>query len=196
MHATQVPRPFHTKGCVYEENVDGYRMLAYKDEDAVTIISRQGKDFTQRFPDLTKALALLPARSFILDGEVAVYDRAHISHFEWLRTRPKDGRATLPIYMVFDVLELDGKDWRPEPLWKRRRVLEELIAKERMILPVRRLSSNGLKAWAQAVHKGYEGIVAKDPESPYLGGRTLKWLKVKQVKYREGERGWEPREKS
>ena len=164
MHATQVPSPFHTKGWGYEEKVDGYRMLAHKDEDAVTIMSRQGKDFTQRFPDLTKALASLPARSFILDGEVAVYDRAHMSRFEWLRARPKDGRATLPVYMVFDVLELDGKDWRPEPLWKRRRVLEELIAKEQMILPVRRLSSNGLKAWAQAVHKGYEGIVAKDPE--------------------------------
>ena len=36
----------------------------------------------------------------------------HISRFEWLRSRPKDGRATLPVYMVFDVLELDGKDWR------------------------------------------------------------------------------------
>jgi ATP-dependent DNA ligase len=48
-----------------------------------------------------------------------------------------------------------------------------------MILPVRRLSSNGLKPGAQAVHKGYEGLVGKDPESPYVGGRTLKWLKVK-----------------
>jgi hypothetical protein len=41
--------------------------------------------------------------------------------------------------------------------------------------------------------RGYEGLVAKDPESPYVGGRTLKWLKVKQPKYREGERGWEPK---
>lgn len=103
-----------------------------------------------------------------------------------LERRPKDGRATLPGYMVFDVLELDGKNWRPEPLWKRRKVLEELVAREREILPVRRLSSNGLKAWAQAVHKGHEGVAGKDPESPYVGGRTLKWLKVKQPHYREG----------
>ena len=96
----------------------------------------------------------------------------------------------MPVYMAFDVLELDGKDWRPEPLWKRRKVLEELVAREREILPVRRLSSNGLKAWAQAVHKGYEGLVGKDPESPYVGGRTLKWLKVKVPKYREEERGF------
>lgn len=191
---TLVAQPFHTKGWVYEEKIDGYRMVAHKDADAaVTIVSRQGKDYTSRFPDLAKALATLPVRSFILDGEVAVFDQAHISRFEWLRARPKDGRATLPVYMVFDVLELDGKDWRPEPLWQRRKVLEELVAKERMILPVRRLSSNGLKAWAQAIHKGYEGIVSKDPESPYVGGRTLKWLKVKQPGYREGERGWEPK---
>ena len=72
-------------------------------------------------------------------------------------------------------------------------MLEELIAREREILPVRRLSSNGLKAWAQALHKGYEGLVGKDPESPYVGGRTLKWLKLKQPHYREGERGWEPK---
>jgi bifunctional non-homologous end joining protein LigD len=101
MQPTLVAQPFHHKGWVYEEKVDGYRMVAYKDDDAVTIMSRQGKDHTSRFLDLAKALASLPARSFILDGEV-----------EWLRARPKDGRATLPVYMVFDVLELDGKDWR------------------------------------------------------------------------------------
>jgi ATP-dependent DNA ligase len=110
MQPTLVAQPFHHKGWVYEEKVDGYRMVAQKDDGAVTIISRQGKDFTGRFPDLAKALASLPARSFILDGEVAVHDRAHISRFEWLRARPKDGRATLPVYMAFDVLELDGKD--------------------------------------------------------------------------------------
>jgi bifunctional non-homologous end joining protein LigD len=190
MQPTLVAQPFHHKGWVYEEKIDGYRIVAHKDGDAVTIISRQGKNFTSRFPNLATALASLPARSFILDGEVAVYDRAHISRFEWLRARPKDGRATPPVYMVFDVLELDRKDWRPEPLWKRRKVLEGLIAREREILPVRRLSSNGLKAWPQAVHKGYEGIVGKDPESPYVGGRTLKWLKVKVPKYREEERGF------
>jgi bifunctional non-homologous end joining protein LigD len=193
MQPTLVAQPFHHKGWVYEEKVDGYRMVANKDGATVTLISRQGKEFTGRFPDLVQALASLPARSVTLDGEVAVYDRAHVSRFEWLRARPKDGRATLPVYMVFDVLEVDGKDWRTEPLWNRRRVLEELVAQERQILPVRRLSSNGLKAWAQALHKGYEGLVGKDPESPYAGGRTLKWLKVKQARYREGERGWEPK---
>lgn len=60
-----------------------------------------------------------------------------------------------------------------------------------MIFPARRLADDGLKAWQEALARGYEGVVAKDPESLYMPGRTLKWLKVKQSGYREGERGWE-----
>ena len=61
-----------------------------------------------------------------------------------------------------------------------------------VVLSVRRLADDGLKAWRQVIERGYEGLVAKDPQSRYVGGRSLKWLKVKQPKYREGERGWEP----
>jgi bifunctional non-homologous end joining protein LigD len=190
MHATQVATPFHRPGWVYEEKVDGYRMAAMKAGDGTRLISRNGIQHTKRFPELVQALDSIPAEAFLLDGEVAVYDRALISRFEWLRGRPKNEPATLPVYMVFDVLELGGKDLRREPLWKRRKVLEELVAGARMILPARRLSDNGLKAWAQAVHRGYEGMVGKDPESPYVPGRTLKWLKVKQKDYRVKERGF------
>jgi len=64
------------------------------------------------------------------------------------------------------------------------------------VLPARRLSDDGLKAWQDVLERGYEGLVAKDPASPYRAGRTLSWLKVKQPHYREGERGWEPKGKS
>lgn len=67
---------------------------------------------------------------------------------------------------------------------------------QRFVLPARRQASNGLEAWAEVLARGYEGLVAKNPASPYVGGRTLKWLKVKQPKYREGERGWESKGKS
>ena len=190
MHATQVATPFHRPGCVYEEKVDGYRMAAMKAGDGTRLISRNGIQHTKRFPELVQAFDSLSADAFLLDGEVAVYDRALISRFEWLRGRPENEPATLPVYMVVDVLELGGKDLRGEPLWKRRKVLEELVAGARMILPARRLSDNGLKAWAQAVHRGYEGIVGKDPEPPYVPGRTLKWLKVKQTDYRKEARGF------
>ena len=192
MHATQVATPFHRPGWVYEEKVDGYRMAAMKAGDGTRLISRNGIQHTKRFSELVQALDSLSADAFILDGEVAVYDRALISRFEWLRGRPKDEPATLPVYMVSDVLELGGKDLRKEPLRKRRKLLEELVVGARMILPARRLSDNGLKAWTQAVHRGYEGMVGKDPESPYVPGRTLKWLKVKVKDYRKEERGFYP----
>ena len=61
-----------------------------------------------------------------------------------------------------------------------------------MLLPVRRLADHELKAWQEVLEHGYEGLVAKDPESPYVAGRALNWLEVKQPRYREGQRGWEP----
>ena len=64
------------------------------------------------------------------------------------------------------------------------------------MLPVRRLADDGLKAWQQVMEGGWEGYVAKDPQSSYVGGRTLKWLKVKQRDYRVEERGWDSRNKS
>ena len=190
MQATQVSAPFHRPGWVYEEKVDGYRAVAIKTAgESLRLLGRTGVDYAKRFPELAQSLAALPAETFTLDGEVAVYDQARISRFEWLRGRPKDVPASAPVYVAFDLLEVGGKDVRGEPLWKRRKLLEALIAGQRMIWPVRRLSSNGLRAWAQAVHRGYEGIVAKDPESPYEPGRTSRWLKVKQPDYRKDARG-------
>ena len=189
MHPTLLPRPFHHEGWVYEEKIDGYRMVASK-TDGVRLISRQGKDLTRRFPDLVKALAGLKPKTFTLDGEVAVFDKDLVSRFEWLRGRPKDEPATRPVYICFDVLELDGRDLRPKPLKERHRVLERLVSNHAMVFPARRLANSCFKAWEEAVARGYEGIVAKDPESPYLPGRTLKWLQVKQKDYRVEERGF------
>jgi len=186
MQATQVATAFHRPGWIYEEKVDGYRMVAYKVGASVQLISRQGKEFTQRFPELAKAVAGLGAESAILDTEVAVFNRQLVSRFEWLRGQPKDDVATPPMLMAFDLLELDGENQRMRPLRERRQALEHLLTGERLILPVRRLSPRGLEAWKEVLRAGYEGLVAKDPASPYVGGRTLKWLKVKQPKYREG----------
>jgi bifunctional non-homologous end joining protein LigD/DNA ligase-1 len=92
--------------------------------------------------------------------------------------------------MVFDLLQLGEKDYRREPLKVRRKALEKLVKRQTLILPTRRLSPNGFAAWAEVLHRGYEGMVAKDPQSPYVGGRTLKWLKVKQREYRVKERAF------
>jgi bifunctional non-homologous end joining protein LigD len=190
MHPTEISRPIHHAGWVYEEKVDGWRMVAVKADGTVRLVSRNGLDHTRRFPELVTALTALKPATFTLDGEVAVYDQSFISRFEWLRARPTDEPATLPVYMVFDVLELGGRDLRGESLKERRRVLQKLVGGHGMIFPVRRLSLNGLKAWEEAVARGFEGMVAKDPESRYVPGRTLKWLKVKQKGYRKEERGF------
>jgi ATP-dependent DNA ligase len=76
--------------------------------------------------------------------------------------------------MVFDLLQLGEKDYRPEPLKVRRRALEKPVKGQALILPARRLAPNGLAAWTEVLHRGYEGMVGKDPESPYVGGCTLK----------------------
>ncbi len=110
-------------------------------------------------------------------------------------TAPPELR-TPPIFMAFDCLYYRGKDLRDRPLYVRRNVIEDTLDDQDRLFPVRRLSDHGLKAWQQVLERGYEGMVAKDPASPYRGGRTLSWLKVKQPHYREGERGWEPTTKS
>ncbi len=86
--------------------------------------------------------------------------------------------------MAFDVLQADGQDLRHLPLLDRREVLEGVLADQRVLFPARRLAPGGLEACAEVERRGYEGLVAKDQTTPYVGGRTLSWLKVKQPDYR------------
>jgi bifunctional non-homologous end joining protein LigD len=192
-HPTLVSRPFHRDGWIYEEKVDGWRMLAHKVAGTVRLVSRNGLDHTSRFPAIAAALRKLDASGLIVDGEVAVYDALLVSRFEWLRHASPPDLSTPPLFMVFDCLQARGKDLRSQPLYVRRNVIEDVLDEQDIVLPVRRLADDGRKAWQQVIERGYEGLVAKDAESTYVGGRTLKWLKVKQPRYREGERGWEPK---
>jgi bifunctional non-homologous end joining protein LigD len=193
MQPTLVAKPFHREGWVYEEKVDGWRMLAYKREDQVQLISRPGRDHTKRFPGLVAAIAGLGPATLILDGDVCIFDQQLVSRFEWLRHGKPPGEATPPIFMAFDCLHAAGRDLRELALHARREWLEDVIHGQDVILPARRLGADGLEAWAEVLARGYEGLVGKDDASPYVGGRTLKWLKVKQPHYREGEHGWEPK---
>jgi bifunctional non-homologous end joining protein LigD len=191
MHPTAVAQPFYHEGWVYEEKVDRYRVLAHKDGDRVRLISRHAKDLTAGFPEVAEAIRALRPETLILDGEVAAYDELLVSRFEWLRRPPRDAVATPPILMVFDLLRLEGQDVRHEPLRIRRdRVERVLDGAPAVLLPARRLADHGLKAWQEVLARGYEGLVAKDPESRYTGGRSLTWLKLKQPSYREEERGF------
>jgi bifunctional non-homologous end joining protein LigD len=174
MLATLVRKPFHQPGWIYEEKYDGYRILAYKEGDRVTLVSRNGNDRTATYTSVARAVQQLGIRTVFLDGEVVAFDRQHISRFQLLQ----EGRATTT-YAVFDCLYTPGRDLRGEPLTVRRAAAESAIENMKGLMISRRLPDNGLEAYKIAKKKGYEGLVAKDLSSPYIEGRSSKWLKVK-----------------
>lgn len=174
MLATLVAKPFDEPGWVYEEKYDGIRVLAYKEGERISLLSRNDIDRTEDFPEVVAAIQKLRPASLLLDGEVVVFDRKNVSRFQLLQQ--SKGHA---FYAVFDCLYDDGTDLRQEPLSARRRVLEKILPTNGVILISRRLSANGLEAYKLARRRGYEGLVAKDESSPYVERRSRYWLKVK-----------------
>jgi bifunctional non-homologous end joining protein LigD len=191
MQPTLVRGPFSGGGgWVYEEKVDGWRIVAHKEGQRVRLVSRNGVDHTRRFADIAAAVAKLSARTLVLDGEVAVYDEQLRSRFEWLREPAPAAVATPPLFMVFDVLYHGGRDVTARPLRDRRARLQDVVAGNELVFPVRRLAPDGLVAWQQVVEHGYEGYVAKDEASAYEGGATRRWIKVKQKDWTIGDERW------
>ena len=193
MAPTQVREPFHREGWIYEEKVDGWRMLAYKDGARVRLVSRNGRDHTRRFSDIAAAVAKLSARSLVLDGEVAIFDQKFRSRFDWLREPDPDAVATPPMFIAFDVLYRNRRELTGRPLRERRARLEDVVADADLVLPVRRLARNGFAAWSEVIARDCEGYVAKDETSLYEGGPTLRWVKVKQRGWTDAEDGWRRR---
>jgi bifunctional non-homologous end joining protein LigD len=178
MLATLVKEPFDRPGWVYEEKYDGYRILAYKEGERVTLFSRNAKDRTATFIGIAEAVAKLPFRTLLLDGEALVFDRAHVSRFQLLQNQS----AALE-YAVFDCLYRNGRDLRAESLRERRSILVDVVKKNRAngsrIFASSRMAASGLEAYKIAGKKGFEGVIAKDESSPYVEGRSKYWLKFK-----------------
>ena len=174
MLATLVAESFDKPGWVYEEKYDGDRILAYKEGNRVRLLSRNGKDRTDRFPRIAAAIRTLHLQTLLLDGEVVVFDSRGVSRFQLLQQDQGE-----PVYAVFDCLFHDGEDLRRKPLSRRRAVMERSIGSSKTLLPSHRLASNGLEAFRIAKRRGYEGLVAKDLSSPYVETRSSEWLKVK-----------------
>jgi len=174
MLATLVAEPFDKPGWVYEEKYDGDRMLAYKEGARVLLLSRNGKDNTGRFAKIAAAIARLRPATLLLDGEIVVFDREGVSRFQLLQQDSDEA-----VYVVFDCLFANGKELRGEPLSARRAVLEEVVSPQSVLRLSHRLAANGRAAYEIAKRSGYEGLVAKDLSSHYLGKRSRFWLKVK-----------------
>ena len=93
---TLVREPFHRAGWVFEEKVDGWRIIADKDGNRVRLVSRHGIDHTKWFAGMAAAIAKLSARTLVIDGELAVFDQQLRSRFDWLRDPDPDAVATWP----------------------------------------------------------------------------------------------------
>jgi bifunctional non-homologous end joining protein LigD len=174
MLATLVAKPVDRAGWAYEEKYDGDRILAYKERSRVRLLTRNGKDRTDKLPRIAAAIRALPADTLLLDGEAVVTDRKGVSRFQLLQR----GKGE-PVYAVFDCLFHEGKDLRREPLSVRRDIMERSIGSSPVLIASRRLAANGLAAFRVAQRCGFEGLVAKDLASPYTERRSTAWLKVK-----------------
>lgn len=183
MLLSEIKTPFHKPGWVYEEKYDGYRAVAYKNGPHVQLVSRNLKDLTKRFPDVAAAVARLQAPTLVLDAEIAVFDQDLVSHLGYLRPSrsPKGAVFTPPVLIAFDCVYARGKELFREPLHRRRAALErELAEVEGPLLVARRLAPDGREAWNEVKSHGWEGLVAKNPDSLYQPGtRSRDWIKVK-----------------
>ncbi len=170
---------------ILELKLDGARIQVHKLEDEVRVYSRGLHEVTASVPEVVAAVAALPARSLVLDGE-AIALRPDGSPHPFQTTMRRFGTrvapAELPLQPVFfDILHLDGDDLLTLPAAERDRALENLAPAERV---VRRLRTGDAAAaagfWRDALERGHEGLMAKSPASPYEAGcRGAGWLKIK-----------------
>jgi bifunctional non-homologous end joining protein LigD len=169
------------RGWLHEVKYDGYRIVARKAGGEVTLFSRSGLDWTVRFPAIAKALLSLATESVLLDGEIAFVLPSGITDFKSLQEHI-DTPNTAIRYFVFDLLSLDGKDWRKKPLKERRAQLAKLISAKGVsdfLIYADYVEGSGPEFFAQVRAMGLEGIVSKRADRPYLSGRGKDWLKIK-----------------
>ena len=186
------PGPFSHPDWVFEIKYDGYRLLAAVDAGQVTLRYRSGLDATALFPELTRALAALPAGSLVLDGEVVVLDAGGRPAFQSLQSRNQIGgraadiqraAALAPVsYMVFDLLSCEGFDLRPLRLIDRKEVLRSLLPGRGLVRFADHIAERGQPFFASALSLGLEGVVAKRASSTYQGLRSDDWLKIRQAR--------------
>jgi bifunctional non-homologous end joining protein LigD len=178
--------------CIHELKLDGYRIQARvqqtRGKTTVQLLTRTGLDWTHRMKPIADALAALPVKSALLDGEVVVLAKDGSTSFAELQAAFQDGATSALTYFVFDLLHLDGRNLRGLPLVERKSILAEILARASSD-DVLRLSEH-LEGGANTVFKhacrlGAEGIVSKLAISRYSSGRGNSWLKLKC--YREQE---------
>jgi bifunctional non-homologous end joining protein LigD len=185
-------RPPSGPSWIHEIKHDGFRLMARRDAAGVRLLTRNGIDWSGRFPLIAGAAGDLPVRSCLIDGEAVACDGDGLPSFDRLRYRRQDGAVFL---YAFDLLELDGQDLQREPIDVRKRRLATLLRRARCGLQLNEyIAESGDVVFRHACKLGFEGIVSKRLGSRYPSGRTRNWLKMKNpaapaVK-REAEEDW------
>ena len=155
-------------------------MLSRRDGAGVRLFTRHGHDFTARFPLAAGALAALPGRSFLIDGEAIVTNDKGLAVFELIRRARNGGAAVL---CAFDLIELDGEDLRRVPIEHRKHKLARLVRTPRPGIVVNEhYDGDGDIVFKYACKLGLEGIVSKRRGSRYESGRFSHWIKMKNPK--------------
>jgi bifunctional non-homologous end joining protein LigD len=186
--ATLVKAPPSGEEWWHEIKFDGYRIGCRVDDRGVTLVSRNGKDWTAQFPEVVAAVRALKLHDALLDGEIAVLLPDGRTSFQALQNAMHQGdvRATL-VYFVFDLLRASGQSFEDEPLSARKARLERLIGSRRngRIRLSEHIAGDGGALLARACALGLEGIISKRADRPYHHGRNSDWVKSKCLQRQE-----------
>src|SRR5690349_8542590 len=203
MLATAGQLPERDEGWAYEIKFDGVRVLAFVEDGAARLVTRNGNDVTSSYPEIADIGAALGDHRAILDGEVVVFDGRGRTDFSLLQSRmhvraPSDAlRRSAPVkLLVFDLLHLDGESLMPRPYDDRRAALLKLELKGRAWDTPKAVQGDGSTILEASREQGLEGIMAKQRSAPYLPGRRVTtWLKVKNIRRTSAVVvGWRPGE--
>jgi len=174
-------------GWLHELKYDGYRIEAQKAGDEVTLFSRSGLDWTVRFPAIAKAITTLPCDSALIDGEAAYVLPSGLTDFKSLQEHIDSADPAIR-YFAFDLLSLDGKDLRKEPLTERKEKLRKLMAAKGVsdfLIYSDHVVGSGAAFFDKACAANLEGIMSKRADAPYRSGRSKSWTKTKCTKSQE-----------
>ncbi|MFD2256120.1 DNA ligase D [Luteolibacter algae] len=163
----------------HEIKFDGYRLIAVKSKSRVTLFTRNGHDWTEKFGSLAESITSLAEQDFVLDGEAVVFDEKGRSSFGALQAALKEGGRIS--FVAFDLLNLGGRNLRDLPLRRRAEQLAELIGDdgERVRLSKIWSAASGQSLFQQACKHGLEGIISKKLDGRYLPGTRNDWVKSK-----------------
>jgi len=186
MLATPSRRREFDSGWILERKLDGVRALAYRDGDRIRLVSRNGKSIEAGYPELVEALAAQPVQRFVVDGEIVALDRHGATSFELLQRRMQlrdaaRARATgvEVTFYLFDLLHLEGYDTTRLPLRSRKQLLRRAIRFGGPLRYTLHRNADGEAPLADACARGWEGLIAKRAEGPYMQRRSPDWLKLK-----------------